>query len=148
MSESAVARPVTGLDAAFSMPTHIREEMPDLGDLYDEMVANLRTEAFGIPMTTMQTLLIERIATKYIVIRYRERVGWVGTNAEAQANQQWSDLMKEWNRLLAAGHEQLRESLLKQMETMAQEAVDLVEDQSIRQLLRRHFAEKFAGLGF
>ncbi len=136
------------MDDAFNLPEDIREAYPALGQLFDEMVLNLRAEAFGIPMTTMQTLLIERIATKYVLIKYREQVGWVGTNAEKDANDQWLNYVKEWNRLLAAGHEALRESLLKQMEKIALDAVNLVPDPETRQVLRRHFAENFSAIGF
>src|SRR5688572_8166031 len=101
----------SGLEEAFVMPPALLDGHPDLIGLYEELVANLRAEAFGIPMTSMQVILIERIATKYVLIKYREREGWLGVNAEKDANSQWLDLVKEWNRLLAGGHEQMRERL-------------------------------------
>ncbi len=138
----------SGLDTAFGLPERVTEDYPDLETLYDEIVANLRTEAFGIPMSTMQVILIERIATKYILIRYYERVGWLGVNAEKDANAQWSDLMKEWNRLLAQGHAAAQERLLDQVAKIAKDGIDLVSDKETRQALRNHFESNFAAIGF
>lgn len=138
----------SGLDAAFNLPENVRVEFPDLGTLYDDLIDNLRSEAFGIPMTSMQVILIERIATKYILIKYRERVGWLGTNAEKDANAQWMDAVKEWNRLLAQGHEQMRERLLEQVEKIASDGVKLIEDTETRQKVRSHFEENFAAMGY
>lgn len=138
----------SGLESAFSLPEYVREEYPELGDLYDEMISNLRAEAFGIPMSSMQVLLIERIATKYILIKYRERVGWVGTNAEKDANAQWMDAVKEWNRLLAQGHEQMRDRLLEQIEKITSDGVNLIEDAESRQKVRSFYQEQFAAMGY
>lgn len=138
----------TPLAAAFSLPENVREEHPDLGDLYDELIGNLQAEAFGIPMTSMQVVLIERIATKYILIKYRERVGWLGTNAEKDANAQWMDAVKEWNKLLSQGHEQMRERLLEQVEKIASDGVKLITDTATRQKVRSHFEENFAAMGY
>lgn len=138
----------SGLEEVFVLPPDILDGMPDLIGIYEELVSNLRAEAFGIPMTSMQVILIERIATKYVLIKYRERVGWVGTNAEKDANAQWLDLVKEWNRLLAQGHEQMRERLLEQVEKIAQDGVNLIPDKETRQKVRSHFQENFASMGY
>lgn len=150
MSDSPLdAAPADALDRAFRLPTHIAED-EDLRVLYQEMVSRLRAESLGLPMHTAQEILIERIATKYVQIKYREEHGWagMGVNGEKDANAQWLDLLKEWNRVLAAGHEQLRDALLKQAEQIAIEAVNLVDDSDTRQTLRRHFKEKFAAIGY
>lgn len=134
-------------DMLFSLPRHIMAD-ERYRALYEEISLRLRTEAMGIPMTTMQTILIERLATKYVIIRYKEENGWgEGINTEKDANAQWSDLMKEWNRLLAAGHEQLRDALLAKMEEIAKGAVDLFDEREPRQNLRRYFNEQFSALG-
>ena len=138
----------SGLESAFGLPQAVVDEFPDLGALYTSMVANMRAEAFGIPMHSVQVLLIERIATKYILIKYRERKGWVGINAEKDANAQWMDAVKEWNRLLAQGHEQMRERLLEQIEKIAQNGVNLIPDKETRQKVRNYFQEQFAGMGY
>ena len=137
----------SGLESAFGLPDRVIEANPDLRDLYDEIVANLRAEAFGIPMSTMQVILIERLATKYILIRHYERTGWLGVNAEKDANAQWSDLMKEWNRLLAQGHTATIDRLLETVEKIAKDGIALIEDKEQRQLLRNHFESNFAAIG-
>jgi len=148
MSDPSVdARPVEDLDVTFALPEYIRDGEPGLGDLFDRMIEQLQAEAFGIPMHTMQSMLIERIALTYVLIRFREIHGWTGTNAEKDTNARWMDMVKEWNRLLAGGHEQLRAQLLDQMEKIAKEAVNLIPDKETRNLVRNHFQEQFAALG-
>lgn len=138
----------TGLEAAFALPRELFTGHPDLVDLYEELIANLRTEAFGIPMTSMQVILIERIATKYVLIKYREREGWIGVNAEKDSNAQWLDLVKEWNKLLAQGHEQMRERLLEQVEKITSDGVKLIPDAETRQKVRSFYQEQFAKMGY
>ena len=118
-----------------------------LGELFDRMVEQLQAEAFGIPMHTMQTMLIERIALTYVLIRFRDIHGWTGTNTEKDTNARWMDMVKEWNRLLAGGNEQLRAQLLEQMEKIAKDALNLIPDKESRQRVRDHFQEQFAALG-
>ncbi len=138
-----------GIERAFRLPDYIEED-DDLRALYEDMVRRLRAESMGIPMHTAQELLLERIATKYVIIRYRETHGWVGlgVNAEKEANQQWLEMLKEWNRVLAAGHEQLRDAILREAENIALDAVSLLGDPDDRQKIRRHFKERFAALGY
>jgi hypothetical protein len=141
--------PEDGLARAFRLPEHIQQDA-ELVALYDEMVERLRREALGLSMTTMQQLLIERLATKYVIIRYNENTGWQGLSitAEKDMNAQWSDLLKEWNRMLQAGQEKMRDALLGQFEKISQGAVDMVHDKETRQSLRRHFREQFASMGY
>lgn len=136
-------------EAAFQPPEYLVAETPHLVELYSEIVTRLRNESRGIPMHTAQEILLERIATKYIFIKYRESTGWagLGVNAEKEANQQWLDMLKEWNRVLSQGHEQLRDAILRESEQIAIEAVNLVDDAETRQRLRRHFKERFAAIG-
>lgn len=140
------AEPDDRLERAFRPPQYIAED-EELNALYEEMVGRLRAEALGIPMHTMQQFLIERIATKYVIIRYREEHGWVGINTEKEFNQQWLELLKEWNRVLQSSQEQMRDALLREAEKISVDAVNLVPDPETRQALRRHFKERYAALG-
>lgn len=135
-----------GLERAFRPPTYISDD-PELFALYEEMVRRLRSESMGIPMHTMQEFLIERIATRYVIIRYREEHGWLGINTEKEFNQQWLELVKEWNRVLAAGHEKLRDAVLRESEEIALAGINLIRDPEDRQRVRLHFKERFARAG-
>ena len=141
------APPDDELERAYRLPDVIAAD-EELQALYDTLVQRLRTEALGLPLTTAQYLLIERIATKYVIIRYREQTGWLGVNAEKETNQQWLDLLKEWNRVLASSQEQMRAALLEQVQKITLEAVTLIKDAEDRQNVRRHYQEKFAALGY
>lgn len=147
MTDSALdAAPADGLERAFRLPEHIASD-PELLALHDELLRRLRQEAFGIPMHTAQELLLERIVTRYLLIKYRDEHGWVGVTAEKDANAQWLDALKEWNRVLQSSNEQLRDALMREVTKISLEAVELIEDQETRQKVRRHFSTKYAALG-
>lgn len=141
------APPDDELARAYRLPDVIAAD-PELLALYQTLVSRLRAEALGLPLTTAQYLLIERIATKYVIIRYREQNGWLGVNAEKDTNQQWLDLLKEWNRVLASSQEQMRAALLEQVTKIALDAVGFIKDTEDRQNVRRHFQEQFAAIGY
>jgi len=140
------AAPADGLERAFRLPEYIAQD-PELLALHDELKSRLRAEAFGIPMHTAQEILLERIVTRYLIIKYREEHGWVGVNTEKDFNAQWLDLLKEWNRVLQVSQEQLRAALMEEVTKISLEAVELISDASERQRVRRHFAEKYAAIG-
>lgn len=143
---SAAEQP-QGIEQIFQVSQTILEEQPWLAEVYDDMIARLRKESFGIPMHTMQSMLIERIAATYVMIRYREVTGWLGASAEKDTNARWMDMVKEWNRLLAAGHEQLRTQLLEQVQEITLKGVEMIADKDTRQNVRRLYQEEFARLG-
>ena len=137
------------LSVIFRLPADVVENEPELAELHLEWIDRLRSESRGIPMHTVQEFILERIATKYVMLRYRElHGGWVGVNSEKDAHSQWLDLVKEWNKVLAAGHEQLRDAVLQQAEQISREALELIEDDETRRTLRRHFKERFASIGY
>lgn len=142
------AAPTDGLERAFELPAYIAEDEV-LSDLYAAMVDRLRHEADGLPMPTMQHILMERIATKYVLIKYHEYTGWtgMGVSAERDANAQWLDLVKEWNRLLAAGEEKLRDALLLQMSDIFIAAVEELDKEEDKRKMRRVLSASLAKAG-
>ncbi len=97
------ANALDDLDAAFDLPETVVADAK-LRGLYEVLVARLRTEARDLPMNTVQQLLIERIATNYIVLKSREAGGAGGfTTAAAQKdfNTFWLSMTSEFNRLLS-----------------------------------------------
>ena len=133
----------------FRLPAYVVEAAPELVALHREWIERLSSESRGIPMHTVQEFLLERIATKYALIKFHEIVNdWRGVRSEQDANAQWLDLVKEWNRVLAAGHEQLRDSVLREAEEISRDAIAMVEDEETRRRLRLHFKERFAALGY
>lgn len=144
------AAPAAVLGRAFRVPKYIRDD-EELMDLFNEMVTLLRRESAGLPMTTLQTVLLERISTTYVIIKYREEHGWegLGVNAEKEMKAQWTDWLKEWNRLIASGQDKLRDQMLHDVvEVMKNNlTVELIPDKPTLQNVRLVLMEKLSKLG-
>lgn len=150
MSDSPLdAAPADGLERAFRLPEYIAEDS-ELLALHEELSQRMRREAAGLPMGTNQEILLERILTKYLIIKWREENTWAGTgvNGEKDANSQWLDMLKEWNRVLQANDDKMREALLLEVQKITTEAVQLISNEDDRRSVRRHFQEKFAAIGY
>lgn len=101
-----------------------------------------------MPMHTVQEFLLERIATKYVIMKYRERTdSWRGVSSERDFSSHWLDLVKEWDKVLASSQEKLRDAILAEVEGIVIEGIQQVPDDNIRKSLRLYFKEAFAQLG-
>ena len=140
------APPADPLEGAFVLPSYLAEE-PRYATLYATMTARLRQEAKGLPMTTIQTLLLERIATFYVLIRYREDTEtWAGVNQQKEFNAYWLSLSAEFSKLLAQGEDKRREALVNEIETMVLRAMEVITIKEDRQAVRKLLSEGFARL--
>lgn len=136
------------LGTAFELPEYLAAD-PALVAMYHKAIRDLMAEARGLPMHTVQEFLLERIATKYVIMKFRERNNnWLGINTEKDFNAQWLDLVKEWNRVLAAGQDKLRDAVLKEAEGISLGSLQLIEDDELRKKLRIYYKEKYAAIGF
>lgn len=158
---STEAAPETEL--AFRLPAALADD-PELVEMHREWVNKLRAESAGLPMHTVQEFLLERIATGYVMLRHREihtpdllevddpvvrtRLRVTAERNDKDATDQWLSMVKEWNKVLSSGHEQLREQVLRESEQIALDALSLVEDKDTRQKLRLHFKERYAAIGY
>lgn len=139
------------VDASFRLPAHIASN-PELVNLHRQWIADLRAESSGLPMHTVQSFLLERIATMYVVMRHEEladrtdRSEWT-PRLFKEYTDQWLNMVKEWNKVLSSGHEQLREQVLRESEKIATEALALIEDDETRRRVRLHFKERYAAIG-
>src|SRR5690349_10250926 len=107
------------LDAAFELPDIVDD--PKMRALYEVLVARMREEARHLPMNTVQQLLIERIATNYIVLRCKERGelgGFAHTSVQKDYNTFWLTMTAEFNRMLGKGDVGAgdRKALLKEVQ--------------------------------
>lgn len=124
------------------------EDVPeDLVTLHGAIVARLRREAAGLPMNTTQTLLLERIAHNYIVLRMKERSGGFTTPAQQKDfNTFWLSMTQEFNRLLMNNQDKMREALLLEISSIVMGGLDMIHDAEDRKALRRHFQAEFAAI--
>jgi hypothetical protein len=134
-----------GLAAAFELPQAIQDSARML-NLHSEVVSRLRREAAGLPMNTVQLLLLERIATFYVQVKMRELEG-VAVRELRELNSFWLSMTQEFNRLLTASQDKLREQLFTDIQAILNDAIkENVTDQDVRKNLRRTLAENFASL--
>ncbi len=141
------AAPSPGLERAFRLPAMIRED-PELVALYEEAVERLEAEAKGIPMNTVQRLLMERLATFYVTIKYREDTdSWAGASQQKDFNTYWLSLTSEFNTILQKNDDSLRQAMLLEIQTVVMESVKLIKDSDDRRSVMRSLSENLAEIG-
>lgn len=140
------AAPPDDLARAFALPTWVDEEGGEgLRALHAAIVERLRREAAGMPMNTVQQLLLERIAYNYIVLKWKEETnGFTNTSQQKDFNTWWLSMTQEFNRLLMANQDRMREALLLQVQQIVNDSLRLITDDEERRNVRRHLAEAFA----
>jgi len=144
------AAPADGLELAFELPEYIAQA--DDGRylaLYEELVLRLRREAQGIPMTTNMWILLERIATKYVILKYREdtHFTWVGSG-EKDFGAQLLENQKEFNKVLAQSQEKLLQSVMMEVNKITRGGLELIKDDEDRRNVRRFFQEQYSRIGY
>lgn len=132
-------------ERAFRLPEYVRTD-PELVRLYEDMVADLRREASGLPLSTLQIFLIERICSFYVQIKHKENTEAFSPNQQKEFNDYWLKLTHEFNSLLQASDDKLREQLKLDIQKVVAEAIDLVKDQDERQAIRRKLSGDFAAM--
>lgn len=100
------------LDVVFTLPDTIDD--PRLREMYEIIVSRLRREAEHISeMTTVQQLLIERIAYNYVVLRWHESNNTFShTTAQKEFNSFWLNMTQEFNKQTRATDTEFRRQLL------------------------------------
>jgi len=139
--------PADDLERAFRSPGLIETD-PEYVTLYRNVVARLRTEAAGLPMGTVQTLLLERIASSYVIMKFREDHALMTPTQSKEANQQWLAATAQFNTMLAAHEDKLREAMMLDLQGVVNEAIQTIEDDETRRTIKRTLAEGFAAKGY
>jgi len=136
--------PPDDLARAFRLPEWVLED-PELESLHGAIVARLRTEARGMPMNTVQQLLLERIAYNYIVLKYKEETnGFTSPTQQKDFNTWWLAMTQEFNKLLMANQDRMRDAMLAQVQDIVKGVISTVADVEERKRLRRELSEQFA----
>ncbi len=133
------------LDVVFTLPDAIDD--PKLREMYEIIVARLRHEAQHCEMTTVQQLLIERIAYNYVVLRWHEMNNTFShTTAQKEFNSFWLSMTQEFNKQLRATDADFRKALLAQVAEVIKTTLDEVAPDTAALVLPR-LASAFAELG-
>lgn len=105
------------LETAFELPESAVSDL-SFRMLHQALVQKLLDEARNVPMQTAQYILIERIATKYIYIKFRESRGFDDMNpiAADKENTHLLALLAQFQKMLAkaTAHED-RENTLREV---------------------------------
>lgn len=105
------------LETAFELPESAVGDL-NFRMLHAALVDKLLDEAKNVPMQTAQYILIERIATKYIYIKYRESAGFDSMNpiAADKENTHLLALLAQFQKMLAkATAQEDRENTLREV---------------------------------
>lgn len=134
------------LAEAFVLPEYIAQD-ERLSALHASVVTRLRREASGLPMNTVQHLLLERIAYNYVVIKHKEaNNGFARANEQKDFNTFWLSMTQEFNKLLMANQDKLREALLLEITSIVNDALSEISDPDERRSVRRNLATSFAAI--
>ncbi len=135
--------PADGLERAFRLPEDWDGE---LADLHQQIVQRMRREAAGLPMNTVQQLLMERIATSYVQAKMREETGALTLKDIKDQNAAWLAMTQEFNKLLQSGQDKLREALFAEIQTIIMNATEEITDPESLRNFRRRLAGDFASI--
>jgi hypothetical protein len=135
-----------GLEAAFDLS---EEACPDedLRGLYESLIRKMLAEAEHLRMNTVQTLLIERIAYNYVVLKRNERKrtgGFKDSQAQKDFNTFWLSMTKEFSANLRADKKAPSEAMVLQIEQAVLAAagtlpIESVDRQKFAVALREQF---------
>jgi hypothetical protein len=118
---------------------------------YEFVVDRLRREA-GKSLTTLELLLLERIAFNYVSMRGKEAAagterGFAHATAQKDYNTFWLALVQEFNKQTRQSDAEFREALVSQVGVIVKDLIATVEDPDLRQRLRAGMADKLEQAG-
>jgi hypothetical protein len=141
--------PLDSLDGAFTLPQWVTED-DRLHRLYEVIVARMRRESEGVPMNTIQTLLMERIALNYIVMKAREQgnLGQVSVAAQKDHQTWWLAMTSQFNKQLNKATEQeYKDKILREVTNVIVSVLSKVEDPKLKLQLKNDLMAGFETAG-
>jgi hypothetical protein len=147
--EFDVSGALDSLDSAFTLPEQITSN-PVLQNLYEVIVSRMRRESEGVPMNTIQTLLMERIALNYITMKAREQGLLEPLSAAAQKDHQtwWLAMTAQFNKQLNKATEQeYKDKILREVLNVIVSVLSKVEDPKLKKQLKDDLMAGFEAAG-
>jgi len=142
--------PLDDLDEVFTLPDNVPEKWKGV---YEVLVVRLRREAAMLSMSTINLLLIERIAYNYVVLRTKEAIPAGSQGAFSHATQQkefnsfWLAMTQEFNRQTRQVDAQFRENTLKAVAKAVRSVLADIPDTDLRSQLTDRLAHEFEEVG-
>lgn len=143
--------PNDDLDLAMQLPASIQD--PRYVALYNTLIARMMRESAHLNNSTLVTLLIERIAFNYVVMRWKESrpmgelEGFAHATAQKEFNSFWLGLSKELGAMLKQTDREYRDELLRQVMASLQAALES-EPSDVSSRVRSRLASKLEQAGF
>jgi hypothetical protein len=137
------------LDDAFTLPPELVDN-PRLQRLYEVIVSRMRRESQGVPMNTIQTLLMERIALNYIVMKAREQGLINPLSVAAQKDHQtwWLAMTAQFNKQLNKATEmEVKEKILLEVTNVIINVLSKVPDPKLKLQLKQDLMAGFEAAG-
>lgn len=141
----------TELDAAFTLPEWVNDVR--LRGLYEVLVSRFRVESEHVPLNTAQQILIERLASGYIIHRYREgralgdRNGFGTAAAAKDSNNMLLQLLHQHTETLARFRPPDKAAVASAVRQAAAEALAAVPEGTLRQEAARGFQDALERAG-
>jgi hypothetical protein len=134
--------------SVFQIPARVAEDERYVA-IHARLITQLRQEASGLEMTSLQMILIERIANGYVLMRWHEdHPGqWVGVNTEKDFVLNWRSLVAEFNKILSSGEDKRRDALRMKYQDILLEGLTMIEDADNRKAVRSFFMNEFTAIG-
>jgi hypothetical protein len=139
------------LDAAFTLPETVAD--PGLRRLYEVLITRMRRECAHLPQTTLTTLLIERIAYNYIVLRWKESrpmgdaEGFAHSTAQKEYNTFWLAMTQELNKVARQTDKAFRDELVGVLSSAVFRALS-DEEPEVSKRVRARVAASLENAGF
>jgi hypothetical protein len=133
-------------DSIFAVPAEVEDD-ERLSRLYNEIVDKLKAEVQGIPLSTMQYLLIERTASLYVTIKHHEENGTFLPRQQQQYNAQFLAAGAEFNKLVQNNQEAQRQLTVDKIRSAIVAAINRLSDPDARMAMKTAIADEFQKAG-
>ena len=138
------------LAGLFQLPAQIRDD-PEFLSRAELLIAQLKLESTGIPMSTMQWMQLARVVNEFLMISYYEQYGFPyhgnAISRENQIKNSYTMMVKEWNRLLENSQDKVLSAALGKVEDVIRRYTQTIEDPMERKRVLKFFGEEFGKLG-
>lgn len=145
----------TELDAAteafsesiFEVPAYIAGT--PYGVLYNSIIDRLRIEAAGLPMNTVQVMMIDRIATTFVFLRQAEAApGSIPAVKQSELNKSLIAMFKDFNSMLVISGDKYRENLIQKVGKAVLSGLKLIRDSEDRAAVTKSVQDELRAIGF
>lgn len=134
-------------EAIFTVPANIAGT--PYGVLYASIIDRLRVEASGLPMNTVQIMMIDRIATTYVFLRQAEAApGSIPAVKQNELNKSLIQMFKDFNAMLVISGDKYRENLIAKVGKAVLSGLKLINDPEDRASVTKSVQAELKAIGF